>query len=59
MSLEIVDELVEIVGQRPYYAPNVSLSSLTVEITPLWDGYKNMWSTWIHYNVSSLMIEKE
>ncbi len=34
MRLEFLDELVEIVGQSPYY----TLSSLIIGITTLWDG---------------------
>ncbi len=42
MSLEIMDAFVEIVGQRPYCASNVSLSSLTDGITQFWDDLKGL-----------------
>ncbi len=41
-KLEFVVELVGIVGKRPYCASNVSLSSLTDVITPLWDDWTSL-----------------
>ncbi len=61
--LEVLNELVEIVDQSPYFA-----SQYLAFILNCWNctimrrltefGYKNMWSTWLHRNMSSIMIEE-
>ncbi len=58
MGLEVVDELVEIVGQRPYYASsypawilNCSNNIIKGQLKDF--GNKNTWSTWPHHSLSS------
>ncbi len=60
MSLEVVDELVEIIGQRPYYAAKFLNCWNNIIVGRLKEfGYMNMWSTWIHSNMSPIMIEED
>ncbi len=55
---QVVDELVEIVGQRPYYASSypawILNCSNKIIMGQLKDfGNKNTWSTWPHHSLSS------
>ncbi len=58
MRLDVVDEVVDIVGQSPY-----SSSKYLAKFLNCWNntiigrlkefGYKNMWLTWMRHNLSS------
>ncbi len=56
-ELEVLDQLVEIVGQRPYCTskyfaqfPNFWNNTIMERLNNF--GYKSMWSTWVHHNLS-------
>ncbi len=64
MKLEVVDELMEIVGAYPYFAATYLTSFLNcwkdIIVGRLKEvGYKkNMWSSWIQCNMSPTMVAK-
>ncbi len=62
-DLKFVDELVEIVSQRPYCASKCLAQFLTCWNNAIMSrlkafGYENMWSTQMHRYMSPIMIEK-
>ncbi len=61
MRLEVVDELVEIVGSCPYFASKYIAKFLNCFINIIVGrlkefGYKNMWSSWVQCNMSPTMV---
>ncbi len=62
--IELVDELGDIVAQNPYCTSNyVALFINCWNNTSVGRlnnfGYRNMWSSWIHCNMSPTMVAKE
>ncbi len=63
MRLEVVDELVEIVGPSPYFASKYLALFLNcwtnIIVGRLKEfGYKNIWSPWIQRNISPNIVSK-
>ncbi len=52
MRLGVVDEFVKIVGLSPYCMLKYFAKFLLIMGRLKEFGYKNMWSTWIHHNLS-------